>query len=320
MLQTGRSCYLVRKGTEIRQMFSLPESQETEGEKALCKIDCQNGEFSLSPLEETIWLVARTMKTKYGSGFIVKEGDLIKLGRVCFKVTMLRGISDNEVDDNTQDSEEFDLEIPNERESAVCKICLTSDVEEGNPLISPCKCAGSMKFIHLQCLRHWIDSRMLSRCTENCITHSWKSIDCEICKSLFPLTVEGVGKATDLLQISKPDAPFLLLEGVGNDKNSNRGVHLISVIGNGGVTLGRGHEADVRISDISVSRCHATIKFIDGVFVIEDNNSKFGTLVKYDNKLVIKQANSAVVQIGRTVVSLSTKAQQPTFEITEITN
>ena len=43
--------------------------------------------------------------------------------------------------------------------------------------------------------------------------------------------------------------------------------------------MGRGHESDLRINDISVSRCHALIKFRDGRFLLEDNLSKFGTLV-----------------------------------------
>lgn len=42
---------------------------------------------------------------------------------------------------------------------------------------------------------------------------------------------------------------------------------------------GRGHESDVRIPDVSISRHHATIKFVEGAFFLEDHNSKFGTLV-----------------------------------------
>tara|TARA_B110000503_G_scaffold50444_1_gene81694 strand:- start:223 stop:393 length:171 start_codon:yes stop_codon:yes gene_type:complete len=42
---------------------------------------------------------------------------------------------------------------------------------------------------------------------------------------------------------------------------------------------GRGHASDIRISDISVSRLHAYIKFEDGKYILTDNNSKFGTLV-----------------------------------------
>jgi pSer/pThr/pTyr-binding forkhead associated (FHA) protein len=43
--------------------------------------------------------------------------------------------------------------------------------------------------------------------------------------------------------------------------------------------MGRGHESEVRVNDISVSRCHAVIKYQpDGIY-IEDNRSKFGTLI-----------------------------------------
>ena len=46
------------------------------------------------------------------------------------------------------------------------------------------------------------------------------------------------------------------------------------------IKVGRGHDSEVRITDISVSRCHALIKRSSkGDFIVEDNNSKFGTLV-----------------------------------------
>jgi pSer/pThr/pTyr-binding forkhead associated (FHA) protein len=47
-----------------------------------------------------------------------------------------------------------------------------------------------------------------------------------------------------------------------------------------GIKLGRGHECEIRITDISVSRNHALIKFIDNSFTVFDNKSKFGTLIK----------------------------------------
>ena len=46
------------------------------------------------------------------------------------------------------------------------------------------------------------------------------------------------------------------------------------------IKIGRGHDNDLRIADISVSRCHAFIKKdTKGNIVLEDNQSKFGTLV-----------------------------------------
>ena len=51
--------------------------------------------------------------------------------------------------------------------------------------------------------------------------------------------------------------------------------------------MGRGHESEVRVNDISVSRCHALLKYASkdkvgsskGGFYMEDNLSKFGTLI-----------------------------------------
>ena len=57
------------------------------------------------------------------------------------------------------------------------------------------------------------------------------------------------------------------------------------------VFIGRGHDADIRITDISVSRMHAMmIKAPNGLFYLIDNDSKFGTLaqVRTPLKLVPK--------------------------------
>jgi len=52
------------------------------------------------------------------------------------------------------------------------------------------------------------------------------------------------------------------------------------------IKLGRGHDADVRVTDISVSRLHAVLKKTQkGYFILEDNRSKFGTLVMVRNPL-----------------------------------
>ncbi len=51
--------------------------------------------------------------------------------------------------------------------------------------------------------------------------------------------------------------------------------------------IGRGHECDVRINDISVSRLHARIRYREGSFYLSDNVAKFGTiaLLKEDLEL-----------------------------------
>jgi pSer/pThr/pTyr-binding forkhead associated (FHA) protein len=73
--------------------------------------------------------------------------------------------------------------------------------------------------------------------------------------------------------------------------------------------LGRGHESDIRVSDISVSRCHALIKYSEenGNFYLEDNLSKFGTLVLAKGSIDLEPEMTKAVQIGRSVISFTVK-------------
>jgi pSer/pThr/pTyr-binding forkhead associated (FHA) protein len=69
----------------------------------------------------------------------------------------------------------------------------------------------------------------------------------------------------------------VILEGACEKTKS---VMMIQNVPVDGIKLGRGHDCEIRITDISVSRNHAIIKFQNGGFYVFDNKSKFGTLVK----------------------------------------
>ncbi len=71
-----------------------------------------------------------------------------------------------------------------------------------------------------------------------------------------------------------------MMESLPLEKNSSRNIHVLGFTPEKvRYNMGRGHESEVRVNDISVSRTHAIIKYQpDGIY-IEDNISKFGTLV-----------------------------------------
>ena len=69
-----------------------------------------------------------------------------------------------------------------------CRICLEKNESEDNPLLTPCKCAGTMKFIHLQCLQKWLRGRTVIKQNNVSTTIIYKSLSCELCKSIFPGT------------------------------------------------------------------------------------------------------------------------------------
>jgi len=77
-------------------------------------------------------------------------------------------------------------------------------------------------------------------------------------------------------------------------KKVSKSLFLIKANDDEQIKLGRGHDSEVRISDISVSRFHAYIKYMNKKFVIFDNNSKFGTLIKLNKPFPITKDKVAV--------------------------
>lgn len=56
----------------------------------------------------------------------------------------------------------------------MCRIC-HCEADAENPLISPCYCAGSLRFVHQACLQQWIkssDTRCCELCKFNFIMHT----------------------------------------------------------------------------------------------------------------------------------------------------
>ena len=45
-------------------------------------------------------------------------------------------------------------------DAKICRICLDEDENlPGNPFITPCGCVGSVRWIHVQCVREWLDAK-----------------------------------------------------------------------------------------------------------------------------------------------------------------
>jgi hypothetical protein len=81
------------------------------------------------------------------------------------------------------------------------RICYTDTAEEHNPLISPCSCDGTMKFIHLNSSSSAYVQGL--RSTEHVVSFIWHSLDCDLCKKLFPQSVTINRVRTYLMEIPK---------------------------------------------------------------------------------------------------------------------
>lgn len=206
-------------------------------------------------------------------------------------------------------------------EGKVCRICLGEENEGTDPLISPCKCAGTMSHIHLECLREWLNSKRSKKEGEHVKTYCWKALECELCKVRFPgqvypdgtiLTedtklsrkqIAKLGQPIEILEYERPEADFIVVESV--TLQNIRIVHVISMKGANCIRVGRGHDADIRVTDISVSRFHARInRNEDGEFFVEDNKSKFGTLMQLRKPHILHKNRLNYLQMGRTMLTI----------------
>lgn len=68
-------------------------------------------------------------------------------------------------------------------ENLFCRVCFSGvdpEMREGGQLISPCSCTGSVRCIHLHCLRTW-------QATQKAQGRSLQSQSCELCGSKYTI-------------------------------------------------------------------------------------------------------------------------------------
>ena len=185
-----------------------------------------------------------------------------------------------------------------------CRICLEDeeDLESGNPFITPCKCTGSMKYIHLKCLREWTDSKKQFQEDDGISSYYWENLNCELCKAGLDLVVRSStdpDKAIFLLDLNRPtDSPYMILE--SDIECPSKAVHIINFGKKTTFTVGRRVNNDISISDISVSRRQACFVLEKETVSLMDLDSKFGTFQKILRPEPVKQDGSFLpVQIEK---------------------
>jgi len=113
------------------------------------------------------------------------------------------------------------------------------------------------------------------------------------------------------MELPQTQAPFIVLENVSRTEgglHSGRGLHVLS-LAEKPMRFGRGHDCDVRIQDVSLSRHHASVRYHEGKFILQDDNSRFGTLVQAKGALQLETSHPLSLQVGRTVLSVAVKEE-----------
>ncbi|XP_058047910.1 E3 ubiquitin-protein ligase MARCHF7 isoform X4 [Ahaetulla prasina] len=72
-----------------------------------------------------------------------------------------------------------------EEEEDICRICQMSSTSATNLLIEPCKCAGSLQYVHQDCMKKWLQSKINSGSSLEDVT------TCELCKEKLQLNLDN---------------------------------------------------------------------------------------------------------------------------------
>lgn len=193
------SCDLVLLGNHTQVLH--PEDR-CNGTQTLLSIHFEEGreeECVISSWAGSLWRIVKELHTSEPFGHKLKAGDEVKLGRSVLKIKRLAAREELKQADFLQ----APSLLPELESSAVaedglfhspCRLCLNDENTAGDPLLHPCKCTGSLKYIHLSCIQDWIRTQVtMKERAGRPYCFSWKPMICEICHSHLPviLTVDG---------------------------------------------------------------------------------------------------------------------------------
>ena len=102
-----------------------------------------------------------------------------------------------------------------EKMKRVCRICYLEEDENNpeNPLVQPCTCTGSVKFIHLTCLRKWVSTRSCVKIdtSSDCSIFLIKPVECELCKTKYPDFIKFENRLLPVIDFSQEFDNYLTL-------------------------------------------------------------------------------------------------------------
>ena len=208
--------------------------------------------------------------------------------------------------------EENEIEKNNE-EKILCKICYSEEIDNiNNPMVHLCNCKGGLNYAHFECIKLWMKTKLIQIENSKQTVKSYyiQGFNCEICKTPYPFKfkIQKNEKIYELIDIERPlNTNYIILESLNQIKENNniKSIHVISLVNEEDILIGRGNMCDVRIKDISVSRFHSKLKFNlkEKTLLIKDLISKFGTLILVKSPFEIKEPIQ--LQIGRTYIKAS---------------
>ena len=212
------------------------------------------------------------------------------------------------------------VKLTEEKKEIFCRICYGEENEEENPLVQPCNCQGSMKYIHLKCLKHWLETNTYTLCINREFSKTFKfkesEAKCELCKANLPDFIRHKGKLYKIMDFGNYYQNYAILECLTLDSNNHKFLYLLSLDNNNKLlTIGRGRDCSLVVNDASISRNHCAFRFSNKKLILEDCGSKFGTSVLcFVEKIKLTDELKLYLQIGRSFIQCQVKKNSSLFD------
>ena len=305
------TCDLVLAGNHTQLLY--PEDQIV-GPSTLLTIRFEGEECFVGAWGGQLWRIVKELQAEGGGGYRLKQGDEIKLGRCILKVRRLGEFERlAQMDFNQvsllQDLDQSHVHSPDDSfVHTACRLCLSDENSPGDPLLHPCRCTGSLKYIHLSCIQDWVKTRVsMKESNGRPCGFSWKPVLCEICHTTLPVFLETGGQTYDLFGVECMSlGSYIVLEEL-NEFTKETTFHVASVYEHASLTIvtvtqGKDEIAGITIADTSVSLTHASITCVKGQFLLRDVESKHGTLIRLGKSFNLRTPDPLSLQVNRTVV------------------
>lgn len=191
-------------------------------------------------------------------------------------------------------------------------MCFDEESSDDNPLITPCKCSGDTKYVHVDCLRKWHTAE-----TDNQICFL-SSVDatCSVCKSTFKSDFKLKGGRQVKLFKSSLEPPYVSLLVATKHEMAQRLFNtrfqlsfstLLKPDGRNAtrpLLLGRSSGSDMVLDYRTVSARHASIRFKNGEFIFMDASSSNGSYLYLRRPVELTPSQSVQFRLGRSMISM----------------
>jgi len=215
-------------------------------------------------------------------------------------------------EDSMDEVQETNLPTTEIGDKPVCYMCFDDEDTDENPLITPCKCIGDTKYVHVECLRKWHTAEADNKI---CFLSSVDAT-CSVCKSSFKSDFKlKDGRHVKLFK-SSLEPPYVSLLVATKHEMAQRLFNtrfqlsfstLLRADGRNAtraLQLGRSSGSDMVLDYRTVSARHASIRFKNGEFIFTDSSSSNGSYLYLRRPLELSPSQSVQFRLGRSMISM----------------